>query len=530
MKIFDGTIRPDLALTIDGSAISADDILEFTYKRGRERWDDALVPGKLTVVLNNALGTYSGIAANAVVEFGMDTENLFYGFIKESATIGNINPVVRVEAWDAAWRLGQSIVTESYLNAYPQEMTDDRANRIYTDYPSGLTGYSSGTSTGTTTMISTFGNMTALEALEQCRDTEVGPLYIDREGGLYFANNEDKTTRTTALVFSDTSNGTDSKIPYFNAIITPAAAYLVNNCSAERIERVGSATGVITAEYTSSVTSFGVKARKWQTYCYTDQSLRATAQYVAKNWASGNDTVSKIEFYGVDFDRNGAGYASLETLDIGDKITVTRDGTTYTCLVEGIGQSATGSSWIVRLWLSPYNSYTEDIAAGTTAPQTGFTFIEGAATRLTNSFDVKFEDFSDRGAASGGTTTPLVLWANRKQIAVYDSNSTGAYQFNIRGGYVDGTSTNDLKVSEVMLEDQCVTFRILVKCNNSAHYANSNIKIDGSTTNVTTIWLGGAPSAGTSGGWDEYTITVYLVNPSTSPATYRVTASAIGSS
>jgi hypothetical protein len=123
-----------------------------------------------------------------------------------------------------------------------------------------------------------------------------------------------------------------------------------------------------------------------------------------------------------------------------------------------------------------------------------------------------------------------VLWANRKQIAVYDSNSTGAYQFNIRGGYVDGTSTNDLKVSEVMLEDQCVTFRILVKCNNSAHYANSNIKIDGSTTNVTTIWLGGAPSAGTSGGWDEYTITVYLVNPSTSPATYRVTASAIGSS
>lgn len=525
MNIFDGTNRPSLSLTVDGVAIPDTDILEFTFFRGRQLWDEPLQIGKCTISLNNPNNNYSNFAAASIVELKMDSDTVFYGFVKAAPVMGNINPVVRLEAWDAVWKLEQAIVTEEYLNAYSLETTDTRANRIYTDYPQGLTSYVTTGFSGSTNMISSFGNISAMTALEQCRDTEVGVLYVDRQGGLYVASNQDKNGRSTAIEFTDDNTGSGGAAPYFGANITPASAYLINSCTAERVDRVGNSSTAITATYDSSVTNFGLQQRKWQTWAYTDESVRACAQYVAKLYSSGDNTVSKLEFYGTDFTRNGATYSQLTALDIGDKVEITRSIIPYNCLIEGISHSATGNTWVVRLWLSPYNSYTEDIATGTTPPQTGFTFAEGPATRIANSFDVKWEDFSDRGAASGGTSTPLVMWANRKQIAVYDSNSTGAYQFNFRGGYVDGTSANDLKMSEVLQEDQCVTFHILVKCNNTSHYANSTIKIDGSTTNVTTIWIGGAPSAGKNGGWDSYNVTVYLVDSTTSPATYRVEAS-----
>ena len=76
-------------------------------------------------------------------------------------------------------------------------------------------------------------------------------------------------------------------------------------------------------------------------------------------------------------------------------------------------------------------------------------------------------------------------------------------------------------MSSTLEVGQCVMFDVLIKCNDTAHKANATVLVDGVSTHVTTIWLGGAPSAGTSGGWDRYQLKVYMVN---GEGTYRVVA------
>lgn len=523
MRIFDGTVRPALNVTIDGTAIPDDDVLEFAYFRGRKQWDNPLGIGRLSIMLNTQNGDdYDWINAGDVAKLELNTADQFNGYVRTSTLVGNINPLRKVEILDAVWTMENTIIPEAYLNDDPGESTDDLATRMVTDYGLGVGVFDNGTSPGAVSLTTWFGDLSALSVMEKVSDTEVGPMYVTRNGDLYMASNSDKTTRTSVFTLSD--NPGTGEVPYADAQLTPAGQLLINSCVAQRADRVGNYTTSIAATYTSSVTSYGLFERKWGTFAAAENSVRATAVYLSKLYATPAETIRMVEINGLAFDRKTASYSLLTGLDIGDKLTVERQGNTYTVMVEGIEQAATGQRWTIRLYLSPYDSYTVDIASGLTVPQTGFTFSESQTIRPANSTDVKWEDFSDRGSAGATGQTVLVMWCDRKQIAVYDTNSSGSYEINIRGGYVDGTSTNDLKVSQVMKEDQCATFHILVKCNNSSHYATA-VKIDGSTTNVTTIWIGGAPTSGKSGGWDSYNITVYLVDPTTSPATYRVEAS-----
>jgi hypothetical protein len=71
-----------------------------------------------------------------------------------------------------------------------------------------------------------------------------------------------------------------------------------------------------------------------------------------------------------------------------------------------------------------------------------------------------------------------------------------------------------------MSTGQSLTVAFLVTQGATAYY-NNVVQVDGATSGVTTIWQGGAPTAGNASGTDVYTYTIIK----TASATFTVLAS-----
>ena len=100
-----------------------------------------------------------------------------------------------------------------------------------------------------------------------------------------------------------------------------------------------------------------------------------------------------------------------------------------------------------------------------------------------------------------------------QSVLYYTSNASANWTVNFRGS--SGTSLNTL-----MSTGQSMTVAFLVTQGSTAYY-NSAVQVDGTTSGVTTRWLGGAPTAGNASGIDSYR---YLVIK-TGSATFTVLAS-----
>jgi hypothetical protein len=100
-----------------------------------------------------------------------------------------------------------------------------------------------------------------------------------------------------------------------------------------------------------------------------------------------------------------------------------------------------------------------------------------------------------------------------QSVVYYTSNASANWTVNFRGS--SGTSLNTL-----MSTGQSMTVAFLVTQGSTAYY-NSAVQIDGTTSGVTTVWLGGAPTAGNASGIDSYR---YLIIK-TGSATFTVLAS-----
>jgi len=109
------------------------------------------------------------------------------------------------------------------------------------------------------------------------------------------------------------------------------------------------------------------------------------------------------------------------------------------------------------------------------------------------------------GTINYDITTQAVLY--------YTSNASANWTVNFRGS--SGTSLNTL-----MSTGQSMTVAFLVTQGSTAYY-NSAVQVDGTTSGVTTVWLGGAPTAGNASGIDSYR---YLIIK-TGSATFTVLAS-----
>ena len=100
-----------------------------------------------------------------------------------------------------------------------------------------------------------------------------------------------------------------------------------------------------------------------------------------------------------------------------------------------------------------------------------------------------------------------------QSVLYYTSNASANWTVNFRAS--SGTSLNTL-----MSTGQSMTVAFLVTQGSTAYY-NSAVQVDGTTSGVTTRWLGGAPTAGNASGIDSYR---YLIIK-TGSATFTILAS-----
>lgn len=95
---------------------------------------------------------------------------------------------------------------------------------------------------------------------------------------------------------------------------------------------------------------------------------------------------------------------------------------------------------------------------------------------------------------------------NNGDIFIHTSNATANW------------TPNFTNLDDFLNVNKSVTFNVYVKQGSPAYFSNS-VQIDGSTSNVTTLWSGGsAPSSGNANSTDLYTYNIIKV--STAPSYY----------
>ena len=188
---------------------------------------------------------------------------------------------------------------------------------------------------------------------------------------------------------------------------------------------------------------------------------------------------------------NGTGSITIAATGSGGTVTSITAGTGLT------GGTITGSGTIAI-------DYTA--ASPWTGKQTFSGTSSSLATKLVNASEaVTVSATAATGTINYDATTQSVLY--------YTSSATGNWTLNLRAS--SGTTMNT-----VLATGESITLAFLVTQGSTAYY-NNVVQVDGTTSGVTTVWQGGAPTAGNASGIDVYTYTVIK----TGSATFTVLAS-----
>jgi hypothetical protein len=141
---------------------------------------------------------------------------------------------------------------------------------------------------------------------------------------------------------------------------------------------------------------------------------------------------------------------------------------------------------------------------------TGRQTFAGTSSKLA----VVLNDAAETTTVSATAATGTINYdITTQSVLYYTSNASANWTTNFRAS--SGTSLNT-----AMSTGQSVTVAFLVTQGSTAYY-NSAVQVDGTTSGVTTRWLGGAPTAGNASGIDSYRYAILK----TGSATYTVLAS-----
>jgi hypothetical protein len=153
---------------------------------------------------------------------------------------------------------------------------------------------------------------------------------------------------------------------------------------------------------------------------------------------------------------------------------------------------------------------TDYVAPGTATTFTATQTFQGTSSVLATVLN----DVAEVATISATAATGTINYDITTQSVLYYTTSASAnWTVNFRGS--SGTSLNTL-----MSTGQSMTVAFLVTQGATAYY-NSAVQVDGTTSGVTTRWIGGAPTAGNASGIDSYR---YLIIK-TGSATFTVLAS-----
>jgi hypothetical protein len=156
------------------------------------------------------------------------------------------------------------------------------------------------------------------------------------------------------------------------------------------------------------------------------------------------------------------------------------------------------------------NTLTDVASTNTVQTITGTKTFSGTSSTLA----VVLNDAAEVATVSATAATGTIAYdITTQSVLYYTSNASGNWTVNFRAS--SGTSLNT-----ALATGQSVTVAFLVTQGATAYY-NSAVQVDGTTSGVTTRWLGGAPAAGNASGIDSYR---YLIIK-TGSATFTVLAS-----
>jgi hypothetical protein len=141
---------------------------------------------------------------------------------------------------------------------------------------------------------------------------------------------------------------------------------------------------------------------------------------------------------------------------------------------------------------------------------TGTQSFTGTSAKLAEVLTNAAEVATVSATAATGT---IAYDITTQSVLYYTSNASANWTVNFRAS--SGTSLN-----AALATGQSVTVAFLVTQGATAYYNNA-VQVDGTTSGVTTRWLGGAPTAGNASGIDSYR---YLIIK-TGSATFTVLAS-----
>jgi len=160
--------------------------------------------------------------------------------------------------------------------------------------------------------------------------------------------------------------------------------------------------------------------------------------------------------------------------------------------------------------LSAATAGTDYVAPGTATTFTATQTFSGTSSAT----GIVLNDAAEVTTVSATAATGTINYdITTQSVLYYTSNASANWTVNFRAS--SGTSLDTL-----MSTGQSMTVAFLVTQGATAYY-NSAVQIDGTTSGVTTRWLGGAPTAGNASGIDSYR---YLIIK-TGSATFTVLAS-----
>jgi len=160
--------------------------------------------------------------------------------------------------------------------------------------------------------------------------------------------------------------------------------------------------------------------------------------------------------------------------------------------------------------LSAATAGTDYVAPGTATTFTATQTFSGSSSTFGTSLLDSNETVNVVGSAPSATTN---LYVQSGSVQYYTSNAANNFVVNL--AFSSGTSMNT-----ALSTNQSVTAALVTTQSSTAYYATS-VQVDGTTTGVTTKWIGGAPTAGNASGLDVYRFAVIK----TASATYTVLAS-----
>jgi hypothetical protein len=156
------------------------------------------------------------------------------------------------------------------------------------------------------------------------------------------------------------------------------------------------------------------------------------------------------------------------------------------------------------------NTLTNVVSTNTAQTITGTKTFSGTSSTLAEVLTNAAEVATVSATAATGT---IAYDITTQSVLYYTSNASANWTVNFRAS--SGTSLNT-----ALATGQSVTVAFLVTQGATAYY-NNVVQVDGTTSGVTTRWLGGAPTAGNASGIDSYRYLIIKV----SDATFTVLAS-----